>query len=219
MSTKPYPVEDYFSAVALILSSGAGVPETSYYPALSALLNEIGGKLAKPKVVTVINPANQGAGIPDGGFYTSDQLRKGVDPTNPPPELMPARGVMEVKPPTHDLDELLASDQIAKYLRRYGLVLATNLRAFALVEGDRDGNPVVRERFELAKDDKAFRTALAHPQKLAKEQGPLFAEYLSRALTHNAPLKTPQDVARLLASTSSGPPSSRRCSTAYFRPG
>lgn len=200
MSTKPNPVEDYFSAVAMILSSGAGVPETSYYPALSALLNEIGGRLAKPKVVTVINPANQGAGIPDGGFYTSDQLRKGVDPTNPPPELMPARGVMEVKPPTHDLDELLASDQIAKYLRRYGLVLATNLRAFALVEADRDGNPVVRERFELAKDDKAFRAALAHPQKLAKEQGPLFAEYLSRALTHNAPLKTPQDVARLLAS-------------------
>ena len=200
MSTKPHPVEDYFSAVSLILSSGAGVPETSYYPALSALLNEIGGKLAKPKVVIVINPANQGAGIPDGGFYTSDQLRKGVDPANPPPELVPARGVMEVKPPSRDLDELLASDQIAKYLRRYGLVLATNLRSFALVEADRDGNPVELERYDLAKDEKSFRAAMAHPQKLAKEQGPLFAEYLSRVLTHNAPLKTPQDVARLLAS-------------------
>ncbi|HRT06546.1 MAG TPA: hypothetical protein P5204_12695 [Kiritimatiellia bacterium] len=58
MSTKPHPVEDYFSTVALVLSSGAGGPETSYYPALSALLNEIGGKLAKPRVVTFINPAN-----------------------------------------------------------------------------------------------------------------------------------------------------------------
>mgnify|MGYP003606036461 CR=1 FL=1 len=58
MSTKPHPVVDYFSAVALVLSSGAGVPETSYYPALSAQLHEIGGKLANPRVVTVINPAN-----------------------------------------------------------------------------------------------------------------------------------------------------------------
>lgn len=58
MSTKPHPVEDYFSAVSLNLSSVAGVLATSYYPVRSALLNEIGGKLAKPRVVTVINPAN-----------------------------------------------------------------------------------------------------------------------------------------------------------------
>ena len=66
MSTKPHPVEDYFSAVSLILSSGTGVPETSYYPALSALLNEIGGKLDKPRVTTVINPANHDLTAKDG---------------------------------------------------------------------------------------------------------------------------------------------------------
>lgn len=49
MSTKPHPVEEYFNAVSLILSRGAGVPETPYYPALSAMLNKISGRLAKPK--------------------------------------------------------------------------------------------------------------------------------------------------------------------------
>ena len=198
MSTQPYPVEEYFTEVARILSSGAGVAETSYYIALSNLLNEIGDTL-KPKVACVINPRSLGAGIPDGGFYTTDQLRK-VDRANPPPEILPARGVMEVKPPSQDIQALMESDQVAKYLRRYGLVLVTNLRAFALVEADRDGNPVVLERCELASDEKSFRAALAHPQKMAKEHGPVLAEYLSRVLTHNAPLKTPQDVARLLAS-------------------
>ena len=37
----------------------AGVPETSHYPALRTLLNEIGGKL-KPKVRCVINPKSKG---------------------------------------------------------------------------------------------------------------------------------------------------------------
>ena len=199
MSTSPTPALDYFQTVSLVLSSGASVPETSFYPALAQLLACVGQAL-KPKVACIINPANRGAGIPDGGFYTADQLRKTPDRSQPPPELLPARGVMEVKPPSHDLQSLLESEQLAKYLRRYGLVLATNLRAFALVQADPDGNPVVLERCELAPDDKSFRDALAHPQKLAKEQGPILEEYLNRVLTHNAPLKTPQDVARLLSS-------------------
>ncbi len=199
MSTQPNLAPEYFQAVSLILSSGAGVPETSFYPALSQLLSGIGNTL-KPKVACIINPANRGAGIPDGGFYTADQLRKTPDRLHPPPELMPARGVMEVKPPSHDLQTLMESEQVAKYLRRYGLVLATNLRAFALVQADPDGNPVILERCELAPDEKSFRAALAHPHKLAKEHGPVLEEYLKRVLTHNAPLKTPQDVARLLSS-------------------
>lgn len=199
MSTKPNPALDFFQTVSLILSSGAGVPETSFYPALAQLLASVGNTL-KPKVACIINPANRGAGIPDGGFYTADQLRKTPDRLHPPPELVPSRGVMEVKPPTHDLQALMESEQVAKYLRRYGLVLVTNLRAFALVQADPDGNPVVLERCELAHDDKSFLAALAHPHKLAKEQGPILEEYLNRVLNHNAPLKTPQDVARLLSS-------------------
>ena len=198
MSTKSQPAVQFFHALSLIRSSGAGVPETSYYPALSNLLNEIGRTL-KPKVACIINPASQGAGIPDGGFYTADQLRKVPDRNNPPSDLVPTRGVLEVKPPSHDLDALIQSEQVAKYFNRYGLVLVTNLRAFALVGSGPDGQPEALERCELAPAEKSFLADLAHPQKMAMEQGPRLEEYLARVLTHNAPLKTPQDVARLLA--------------------
>ena len=198
MSTKPQPAAQFFDALSLIRSSGAGVPETSYYPALSRLLDEIGRTL-KPKVACIINPASQGAGIPDGGFYTTDQLRKVPDRNNLPPDIVPARGVMEVKPPSYDLSALIQSEQVAKYFNRYGLVLVTNLRAFALIGSGPDGQPETLEPYELAPDEKSFLAALAHPHKMAMEQGPRLEEYLARVLTHNAPLKTPQDVARLLA--------------------
>lgn len=200
MSNKPQPAAQFFYELSLIRSSGAGVPETSYYPALSNLLNEIGGRLPKPKVKCIINPASQGAGIPDGGFYTADQLRKVPDRNNPPSDLVPTRGVLEVKPPAHDLNALIQSEQVGKYFNRYGLVLVTNLRAFALIGSGPDGQPETLEPYELAPDEKSFLAALAHPQKMAMEQGPRLEEYLARVLTHNAPLKTPQDVARLLAS-------------------
>ena len=64
-------------------SSGAGVAETSYYSALSNLLNTTGATL-KPKVACVINPRSLGAGIPDGGFYTVDHLRKVANRAKPP---------------------------------------------------------------------------------------------------------------------------------------
>jgi hypothetical protein len=53
------PVEAYFTELRDIRVSG-GVPETSGYPALSSLLNEMGHKL-KPRVRCTINPKNAGA--------------------------------------------------------------------------------------------------------------------------------------------------------------
>ena len=53
---------------------GGGVAETSGYAALANLLNEVGGGL-KPKVRCFMNLKNRGAGLPDGGLFTADQLR------------------------------------------------------------------------------------------------------------------------------------------------
>ncbi|WP_324094713.1 hypothetical protein [Candidatus Binatus sp.] len=75
-----HPLETYLRDLSEAHS--AGVPETTHYPALRALLNEIGSTL-KPKVRCVINPKSKGAGIPDGGLYTPDQLPKGGDPEPP----------------------------------------------------------------------------------------------------------------------------------------
>ncbi len=64
------PLENYLSNLHDIHRSGAAVPETSYYGTLENLLNEI-GKTLKPKVRCIINIKNRGAGIPDGGLFTS----------------------------------------------------------------------------------------------------------------------------------------------------
>jgi len=48
-----------------------GVKETSHYPAVANLLNEVGRAL-KPRVHCVIHPSSAGVGLPDGGFFTHD---------------------------------------------------------------------------------------------------------------------------------------------------
>ena len=54
------PLATYLRDLRDIRSSGANVPETSFYGPLANLLNEIGRTL-KPRVRCIINPKNQGA--------------------------------------------------------------------------------------------------------------------------------------------------------------
>src|SRR4051812_20470968 len=71
-------LDAYLSDLKGIRASGAGVAETSYYPALSNLFNAV-GKTLKPKVRCIINISNQGAGLPDGGLFTADQFERQAD--------------------------------------------------------------------------------------------------------------------------------------------
>jgi len=66
---------EYLNALRAIRVTGAGVAETSYYPALSSLFNAV-GKTLKPKVGCVMNLKNLGAGMPDGGWFTVDQFQR-----------------------------------------------------------------------------------------------------------------------------------------------
>jgi hypothetical protein len=68
---------------AYLRSTGAGVPETSYYPPLANLLNAVGQALT-PRVRCVINLKNRGAGLPDGGLFTADQYQRTADAEPPP---------------------------------------------------------------------------------------------------------------------------------------
>ena len=56
------PLAAYLRELRDIRSSGAHVPETSFYSPLANLLNDIGRTL-KPRVRCIINSKNQGAGI------------------------------------------------------------------------------------------------------------------------------------------------------------
>jgi REP element-mobilizing transposase RayT len=196
-------LERYLTDMGEVRRSRAGVPETSYYPALERLLTGLGSSLS-PKVRCVINLAHRGAGLPDGGLFTADQFRRRPrgepDADDPFLAQAPARGVIEAKPPGRDVLDIAESEQVERYWNRYGMVLVTNFRAFALIGRGPDGRPRALEGFTLAASEEEFWALTAHPRRAAAADGERMLEYLKRVLLHNAPLAAPQEVAAILAS-------------------
>ena len=188
-------VEEYLSNLRKIRASGGATGERSYYPALTNLLNAVGGAL-KPQVYCVSELAQQGAGHPDLGLYAGKQVQKGKPRSGQAPE----RGVVEVKPASDDAWLTASSDQVSRYWGRYRLVLVTNTRDFVLVGEDSQSNPVKLETFRLAESEEAFHDKLEAPRFFAKEVGTALGEYLCRALSRTAAIVEPRDLAWLLAS-------------------
>ncbi len=191
-------LETYLTRVREIHLAG-GTIETSYYGTLENLLNELGKKL-KPRVMCLIQMQNEGAGFPDGGLFTQEQYKKGSD-AEPLRGQMPGRGVLEVKSPTANLEEIANSKQIRDYLNKYGQVLLTNLRQFELLGRGSNGKPVrLEEPYSLAATAGEFWQLTAHPRRTAERHDAELGEFLARAMLHAAPLAIPQDVAWFLAS-------------------
>ena len=188
-------VESYFADLARVRASGGATGERSSYGPLANLLNAVGATL-KPKVFCVGELADQGAGHPDFGLYTARQVQRG----RPREGQTPERGVVEVKPSHEDLLGSVVREQVGRYWSRYRLVLATNLREFALVGEDAAGEEAALETFRLAGSDAAFERKLQTPRAFARETGTGLVEYLGRALSHRAALAEPRDLAWLLAS-------------------
>jgi hypothetical protein len=107
VSTERHILEEYLSELKAIRSTGAGVPETSYYPALSNLFNAV-GKTLKPKVRCVMNLKNMGAGLPDGGLFTADQFQRQADAA-PKTGQLPSHGAIEAKGTKPDVKAIAAS--------------------------------------------------------------------------------------------------------------
>jgi hypothetical protein len=192
-------LEIYLEQLRAIRSSGAAVKETSGYGALANLFNAVGHTL-KPKVRCFIHVKNSGAGLPDGGLFTADQL-KNTDEDAPLLGIpQPSRGVIEVKATDAEVDDVADTKQVRDYVKHYGQVLVTNYRSFLLLKRGDNGNSVHLESFQLAPDEKSFWQLAAHPHKAANELGERFAEYLKRVMLHAAPLNNPKDVAFFLAS-------------------
>ena len=188
-------VENYLTDLQRIRASGSATGERSRYGPLANLLNAVGGAL-KPKVFCVGELADQGAGHPDFGLYSSRQLQKG----QPRPEQTPERGVVEVKAADDDAWLTAAGNQVSRYWDRYGLVLVTNTRDFVLIGEDAAGLPARLETFRLADSAEEFEQRLETPRAFARDVGAGLAEYLGRALAHRAALSEPRDLAWLLAS-------------------
>ncbi len=188
-------VENYLTDLQRVRASGGATGERSSYGPLANLLNAVGGTL-KPKVFCVGELADQGAGHPDFGLYTSKQVQRG----KPRPGQTPERGVVEVKSPVENVGAFQVREQVARYRVRYGLVLTTNLRGFTLVGPDAAGNETDLESFRLAGSEDEFERKLEKPRAFAREVGAGLGEYLCRALSHRAALVEPKDLAWLLAS-------------------
>ena len=193
-----HPIEPCLQKLAEIHASGHATDETSYYPAIEALLAEI-GKSLKPRVAPVLQLKNRGAGLPDGGLFTQDQLRKNAKPDDfaiQPPN----RGVIEVKGLGENLDDTIKSEQVAKYVRAYGQVLLTNYREFRIVISKDNGKPRALETLTLAKSEAAFWALAAHPRKAADAFARTLEEFLKRALISAVPIQAPDVLASFLAS-------------------
>ena len=187
--------EAYFAELRLVRASGGATDERSLYVPLANLLNTVGSTL-KPKVFCVQELADQGAGHPDFGLYSTRQVQKGRPKSGQRPE----RGVVEVKPVADDAWLTAAGDQVSRYWDGYRRVLVTNARDFVLVGEDAAGQPVRLETFRIAGSEAEFNAKLERPRALANEVGAGLGEYLGRVLSHSASLTEPKDLAWLLAS-------------------
>jgi len=192
-----HPLEAYLQDLTQTRTSGANVKELSFYPALKDLF-DAAGKTLKPKVRCVISLKNQGAGLPDGGLFTLKQLRKVSEEAIF--DQTPERGAIEVKSPADDLIEITQSEQVTNYAQRYGLVLVTNLRAFALVKHQFGQETKILEKYVLASDEETFWKLARRPRSTAQEHGERLMEFLKRALLYQADLTDPKDLAWFLAS-------------------
>ena len=188
-------VEAYLAELGRVRASGGATAERSYYPALTTLLGAVGDTL-QPKVFSVLDLEDQGAGHPDCALYTARQVQKG----QPRRGQVPERGVVEVKGVGDDAWLTAESDQVSRYWSRYRLVLVTNLRSFVLLGADDAGGPAKLETFFLAEKADDFWRKVETPRAFASEIGAGLGEYLSRALAHRAVLAEPKDLAWLLAS-------------------
>lgn len=188
-------VEDYLTDIGRIRASGGATGELSTYPALNALFNAIGTTL-RPKVFSVQELADQGAGHPDFGLYAASQVQRG----SPRQGQVPACGVVEVKPTGDDAWLTAESDQVSKYWDKYRLVLVTNTRDFVLLGEDSQGRAATLETFRLAESEEAYQEMLKRPRTSSRVVGAAFGEYLRRMLSHRARLADPGDLAWLLAS-------------------
>lgn len=193
-----HPIARYLHRLHQIHASGQGTAETSGYPALHDLLEEVGRAL-KPTVVPVSQVKNIGAGIPDFGLFTKEQLKKkGVD-SSLGSAILPARGVVEVKGASDNTWQTAAGAQATKYWEKYRLVLVTNYRDFLILGVDADGKPLQLGTYRIAKDEAEFWAQAGHAGRTAELQGEALLDFLRRALLQAAPLREPEDLAALLA--------------------
>lgn len=190
-------VRRYLSSIAQIRGTGEAVAETSYYGQLERLLNTVGGQLS-PSVLCVLTTRNRGAGVPDGGLFLASQAvaQAGADAML---GRHPERGAVEAKGAGRDVRQIALTKQVRDYLAKYGKVLVTTYREFLVVNLGSDGAPVFGESYSLAGTQEEFWALAAQGQLQSAAVESEFLDFLKRAMSGDAPLTQPVDLAWFLA--------------------
>lgn len=179
------------------LASASSTNEATFYPAILSLLNGLlhGSRLPfEVRANTSERRKGGGTDLPDLSVYEV------------PGDYALVLG--EVKTPREDLSEIAASldrqDQIGRYLARTGVLLLTNVRAFALLTaapswpGEGPVPPTDRQMLEVVEVWPSL-------QALEEGRGPLpgaaerLAELIETAVTEFATITEPEALARVLA--------------------
>ena len=194
-------LEMYLGEIARVRATGAGTAETSYYAALQAAVNAIGGVM-RPRVYCLSQLSGGTSGYPDFGLFSDPQLGEAARPTVwISGSAIPERGVIEADDVPAPLSIKRNSQQVANYLAAYGLVLITNYRDFELLELDASNNAAVVEEFSFHRDVIPFFTWAGSSRDVDDAPTAVaFTEFLRRTLLRRAPLAEPREVASLLAS-------------------
>ena len=127
-------LETYLKDLRDIRSTGAAVAETSFYPALSNLLNEIG------KIAQAQGPLRHqswpiaGRACPTAACSPPTSSRRRGD-AEPKPGQLPARGAIgsQGRQAEDGRRRLPPANRSSEYCTAYGLVLVTNFRDFLLL--------------------------------------------------------------------------------------
>lgn len=187
------PLSRYLREMRRIHDSGQAVAETSYYAPLAELLNSVGRDLSPP-VHCIVTPRDTGAGLPDIGLYLHQQAFEESTEL-----IVPERGVVEAKPLYAELNEILRSPQVGRYLHRYGKVIVTTFREFTVLTVDHTGQVRRLETYTLASSANEFWQAAAAPDRTAAQHEDQLTDFFARAFTVDAPILTPEDLAWFLA--------------------
>ena len=180
-------ISTYLSSLHTVHDSGKATDERSYYPPLAALFNGVGTTLS-PHVVALLEVADQGQGK---GIGHPDFLLQ-VDTAH-----KDIRAAVEVKGSAPELDTIIHSEQVKRYLTHHDPIIVTNLREFALVKVGKNHLPEVIMRETFASSEAAFW--LASPTTIANQHAESFADFLQAAMTWNAVIKRPGELAEALA--------------------
>lgn len=171
-------LSNYLSRLRSIYATGLGTDETSYYPAFDELVRSV-GDLLNPKIKSLSQLANKGAGLPDFGWLNSENE-----------DLF---GIVEAKPIDQDLVSVSLSPQGQKYLAKYGVVLVTNYRSFQLVTGDKSQTNF-EESYTLCESGEAVFSKNSFTDKADD-----LVKFFRSVLLRKAPIRTPQELAERLA--------------------